>query len=130
VHCRALQTFCQTCADLTATNASGAEAEGCYPYLASGKGSEGSAYLQFIIDEYDNGLPQSTMFLHGHWYVALTKHKLPSRLQHQSYGTHADTVTHRMQDLSGCPQDVVSIMVDNLAGSPGTALPAMISFPS
>ena len=60
------------CADLTATNTSGAQAEGCYPYLASGKGSEGSAYLQFIIDEYDSGLPESTMFLHGHWYVVLT----------------------------------------------------------
>jgi Protein of unknown function (DUF3431) len=34
--------------------------------MASGSGREASVYLKYIIDEYDEGLADTTVFIHGH----------------------------------------------------------------
>lgn len=58
---------CVTCADATAANdADAIQALSCWPHLASGSGREASVYLRYIVDEYDHGLADTTVFIHGH----------------------------------------------------------------
>jgi Protein of unknown function (DUF3431) len=55
------------CADATAEgNTEIIDALSCWPHMASGSGREASVYLKYIIDEYDEGLADTTVFVHGH----------------------------------------------------------------
>jgi Protein of unknown function (DUF3431) len=58
---------CVMCADATAANdADAIKALSCWPHLASGSGREASVYRRYIVDEYDHGLADTTVFIHGH----------------------------------------------------------------
>ena len=58
---------CAPYADATADNRTDIiEALSCWPHMASGSGREASVYLQYIVDEYDQGLADTTVFIHGH----------------------------------------------------------------
>lgn len=55
------------CADATAEdNTEIIDALSCWPHMASGSGREASVYLKYVIDEYDGGLADTTVFIHGH----------------------------------------------------------------